>query len=98
MGYAIGCIGTSVNQRTHAKAPMTKEQRAKNVRLVPKVRNQTRAISFIEIKHEDGCPPKVRAIRNGQLGHYESAFYWGKVRYLTNPDGSRIILKRPKGK
>lgn len=98
MGYAIGCIGTAVDMRTH-KQPMTKAQRAANNKLVPrKVRNQTRDISFIEIAHEDGCPPKVRAIKNGQLGHYESAFYWGKVRYLTNPDGSRIIVKRPKGK
>ncbi len=94
MSYAIGCIGTSVDLRTKAKPAMSRAQRAKNTKLVPrKVRNQTRAISFIEIKHEDGCSPKVRAIKNGQLGHYASAFYFGKVRHLTNPDGTRIVIK-----
>lgn len=98
MAHAIGCIGSSVDQRSKPKA-MTKEIRARNMKLVPrKMRNQARAISFIEIAHEDGCRPKVRAIKNGQLGHYESAFYFGKVRYLTNPDGTRIVIRNPKAK
>lgn len=95
MGYAIGCIGTPVELRTK-KAPMTKAIRERNMKLVPRrLRNQDRKIAFVEISHE-GERPKVRAVKNGQLGHYESAFYFGKVRYLTNPDGSRIIVKNTK--
>ena len=93
MAHAIGCIGSSVDQRSKPKA-MTAAQRASNNKLIPrKLRNQARQIAFVEISHE-GQKPTVRAIRNGQLGHYESAFYFGKVRYLTNPDGTRIILKK----
>ncbi len=97
MGYAIGCIGTATEGRTH-KPTMSKETRARNIKLVPKARNQNRALAFIEVKHEDGCPAKLMAVKNGQLGHYASAFYFGKVRYLTNADGTRIVLKRPKGR
>jgi hypothetical protein len=78
MAYAIGCIGTSTEQRTKVRT-MTKEQRAKNNSLIPKLRNQSRDIAFIEITSGDlgdgksGHLTKVRAVKNGQLGHYASA-------------------------
>jgi hypothetical protein len=100
MAYAIGCIGTSTEQRTKVRT-MTKEQRAKNNSLIPKLRNQSRDIAFIEITSGDlgdgksGHLTKVRAVKNGQLGHYASAFYFGRVRYLTNAEGTRIVHKNP---
>lgn len=97
MSYAIGCIGTGVDLRTKTKAAMTKAQRVKNNKLVPrKVRNQTRDIAFIEVMHDEGYFPTVRAIKKGQLGHYEKAFFYGKVRYLKNPDGTVLTIKHKK--
>lgn len=92
MAHAIGCIGTSVSLSTKAKPRMTKEQRAKNMRLVPKVRNQTRGIAFAEISHQ-GDKPKIVAIRNGHLRHYQNAYFWGEVKYVEQ-NGKRVVITR----
>lgn len=92
MAHAIGCIGTSTDLRT--KTRMTREQRERNTRLVPrKVRNQTRAIAFVEIMRPGEMKPKVKAIRDGHLTHYRNAYFWAEVRYLEK-DGKKLVVKR----
>ena len=74
---------------------MTKAQRERNKRLVPrKVRNQTRAIAFIEIRRE-GEPVKVKAIRAGHMHHYQAALVFADVAPVLH-EGKPLVIKRPK--
>jgi len=73
---------------------MTKEQRAKNRKLVPR-RNQDRKIAFVEIKR-DGERPKVKAIRAGHAHHYQQAFWWADVSLVKDADGKVVTIKRHK--
>jgi len=97
MSYAIGCIGTSVDLRSHAKVQkMTREQRARNTKLVPrKVRNQSRDIGFLLISR-DGEAPKVRAIRAGHARHYQQALVFAKVELMKDSEGKPLTVKRVK--
>lgn len=94
MAHAIGCIGTSANLRT-VQRKMTRAERARNQKLVPaKRRNQTRAVAFIEVIR-NGEASKIKAIRDGHLSHYQAAYYFAdEVRYVTGPDGKKLVVKR----
>jgi hypothetical protein len=78
------------------RSPMTKAQRQRNQKLVPrKVRNQTRDIGFILISR-DGERPKVKAIRAGHAHHYKLALMFAEVAIVKDEDGKPVTLKRPK--
>lgn len=87
MSYGIGSLDkvTLSNLSTTGRKCQAKREHGS------KLRNQSRALTVISIKRQDGSV-RVRGIRDGQLSHYKAAYYFADVEYMLGTDGKRIKI------